>query len=147
MSPEEQLQVVDAVAETLKDSSPEVRKEAFHCLVSLGLDGLARIIDVIDDQNTGLECKCEAVQAIGGAFSEGKVDKSKMVKVAIKALEECLDKENDLLCEAAIGALGEIGPQAINTKPKLLTLLGTKKTNNRICVKIGSALLAISPIH
>lgn len=147
MSPEEQLQVVDAVAETLKDGSTEVRKEAFRCLVGLGLDGLGRIIDVIDDQTTSLECKREAVQAIGGAFAEGKVDKSKMAKVAIKALEECLDKENDLLCEAAIEALGDIGTQAITTKPKLLALLNTKKDNNRICVKIGSALLNISPIH
>ncbi|HYG78573.1 MAG TPA: hypothetical protein VEK08_26475 [Planctomycetota bacterium] len=147
MTPEEQLQVVDAVAETLKDSSPEVRKEAFHCLVGLGLDGLGRIIDVIDDSSTSLECKREAVQAIGGAFSEGKVDKTKMVKVAIKALEDCLEKENDSLTEAAIEALGDIGTQAISSKPKLLALLNAKKDNNRICVKIGSALLNISPIH
>ena len=147
MSPEEQLQVVEAVAETLKDSSPDVRKEAFHCLVSLGLDGLGRMIDVIDDQSTSLECKCEALQAIGGAFAEGKVDKTKMVKVAIKALEDCLDKENDSLSEAAVVALGEIGTQAITTKPKLLALLSSKKENNRLCVKISSALLHISPIH
>jgi len=87
------------------------------------------------------------VQAIGHAFSEGKVDKSKMVKVAIKALEDCLEKENDALSEAAIMALGLIGPQAIGSKPKLLALLTSKKDNNRICVKIGSALLNISPIH
>jgi len=147
MTQEEQLQVVDAVADTLKDTSPEVRKEAFHCLVGLGLDGLGRIIDVIDDQSTALDCKREAVQAIGHAFSEGKVDKSKMVKVAIKALEDCLEKENDALSEAAIMALGLIGPQAIGSKPKLLALLTSKKDNNRICVKIGSALLNISPIH
>ncbi|HEY3321479.1 MAG TPA: hypothetical protein VGP72_13490 [Planctomycetota bacterium] len=147
MTPEEQLLVVDAVAETLKDSSPEVRKEAFRCLIGLGLDGLGKMIDVIEDSATTPECKCEAVQAIGNAFSEGKVDKSKMVKVALKALEECMGKENDNLCEAAVEALGDIGTQAIDSKPKLLALLETKKNNNRICVKIGSAMLKISPIH
>ena len=62
------------------------------------------------------------------------------VKEAIKVLEDCLDKDNDQLCEAAIEALGEIGPQAINTKGKLLALLASKKGNNRICVRVGTAL-------
>ena len=147
MTPEEQLEVVETLAITLKDSSPEVRKEAFRCLVGYGLDGLARIIDVLDDSVTSLECKIEAVNAIGSAFSEGKVDKSRMVKVAIKALEDCLDRENDLLCEAAIGALGLIGTEAISSKSKFLALLTSKKDNNRICVRVAAALLKISPIH
>ena len=146
MTPEEQLQVVDAMAETLKDGSAEVRKEAFHCLVGLGLDGLARIIDVVNESDS-LERKIEAVQALGLAFGEGKVDKSGMIKTAIKSLEECLEKENDALAEAAINALGEIGTQAIFSKPKLLALLNRKKDNNRICVKLGSALLKISPVN
>ena len=147
MTPEEQLEVVETLAITLKDSSPEVRKEAFRCLIGFGLDGLARIVDVLDDSVTSLECKIEAVNAIGSAFSEGKVDKSRMVKVAIKALEDCLDRENDLLCEAAIGALGLIGTEAISSKSKLLALLTSKKDNNRICVRVAAALLKISPIH
>ncbi len=147
MTPEEQLLVVEAVAETLKDTAPDVRKEAFRCLIGLGLDGLGRIIDVIDDASTTLDCKREAVQAIGNAFGEGKVDKSKMVKVAIKALETCLDREDDALCEAAIEAFGEIGTQAIGSKARMLALLNTKKANHRICVKIGSALLKISPMN
>jgi HEAT repeat protein len=147
MTPEEQLQVVDAMAETLKDSSPEVRKEGFHCLVGLGLDGLARIVDVIDEPESTLQCKTEAVRALGQAFSEGKVDKSGMIKVAVKVLEDCLAKESEELREAAIEALGEIGPQAISAKDKLLELLTTKKGNNRVCVRVGTALLKISPLH
>src|SRR5690242_6523641 len=123
MTPEEQLEVVETLATTLKDSSAEVRKEAFRCLIGFGLDGLARIIDVLDDSVSSLDCKIEAVNAIGSAFSEGKVDKSRMVKVAIKALEDCVGRENDTLCEAAIGSLGLIGTEAIGSKPKLLALM------------------------
>ena len=147
MTPEEQLQVVEAIAETLKDASADLRKDAFHCLIGLGLDGLARIVDVVNEPENSLDCKLQAVQAIGQAFSEGKVDKSRIVKEAIKVLEDCLDKDNDQLCEVAIEALGEIGPQAINTKGKLLALLTSKKGNNRICVRVGTALLKISPVH
>ncbi|MCY3017922.1 MAG: hypothetical protein NTW87_02670 [Planctomycetota bacterium] len=147
MSPEEQLQVVDAITETLKDASADVRKEAFHCLIGLGLDGLARIVDVVNEPSNSLDCKLQAVQALGQAFSEGKVFKSGIVKEAIKVLEECLEKDNDQLCEAATEALGEIGPQAIVCKPKLLDLLTTKKGNNRICVRVGTALLKISPLN
>lgn len=147
MTPEEQLEVVETLAATLKDPSSEVRKDAFHCLIGFGLDGLARIIDVLDDSVSTVACKIEAVNAIGTAFSEGKVDKSRMVKVAIKALEDCLGRENDELCEAAIGALGQIGTEAISSKPKLLALMNSKKNNNKICVKVAAALLKISPIH
>jgi HEAT repeat protein len=147
MTPEEQLQVVETLAETLKDNSSEVRKEAFRCLVGFGVDGLGRIIDVIDDNVTSLECKREALLALGSAFAEGRVDKTKQVRMAIKALEDCLGKENDVLAEAAIDALGEIGTQAITSKEKLLALMNSKKDNNRICVKVASSLLKISPIH
>jgi hypothetical protein len=147
MTPEEQLEVVEALSLTLKDSSAEVRKDAFRCLIAFGLDGLARIIDVLDDSVSSLECKVDAVSAIGSAFSEGKVDKSRMVRVAIKALEDCLGRENDVLCEAAIGALGLIGTEAISSKGKLLALMNSKKDNSRICVKVAAALLKISPIH
>jgi hypothetical protein len=147
MTPEEQLQLIDAVAETISDPSPEVRKEAFHCLLGLGLDGLARIVDIIDDQQIRLESKLEAVQALGVAFQEGRVDKTGVIKAAIRALEDCLGRENDALAEAAIQSLGEIGTQAILSKGKLLALLTSKKDNHRICVKVGSALLKISPLH
>lgn len=147
MTPEEQLQVVDAMAETLKDASAEVRKEAFHCLIGLGLDGLARIVDVINEPGTAMDCKLQAVQAMGQAFGEGKVDKTGMIKEAIKVLEQCLESDNDQLIEAAAEALGEIGTQAIFSKAKLMNLLTTKKGNNRICVKVGTALLKISPMN
>jgi HEAT repeat protein len=147
MTPEEQLQVVDTLVETLKNDSSEVRKEAFRCLIGFGLDGLARIIDVIDDNVTALECKREAVSALGNAFAEGRVDKTKQVRIAIKALEDCLGKENDILAEAAIDALGEIGTQAITSKDRLLSLMNAKKENHKICVKIAAALLKISPIN
>lgn len=147
MTPEEQLQLVLAINEALKDPASEVRKEALHCLLGLGLDGLGHIIDAVDDSATSLQCKIEAVEAIGRAFSEGKVDRSRMVKSAVQVLESCLERENDALAEAAIVALGEIGPQAINSKGKLLKLLDAKKDNNRIRVRIGQAVLKISPIH
>lgn len=147
MSPEEQLTLVEAISTTLKDPSSEVRKEAMHCLLGLGLDGLGHIIDAVDDSTTALQCKIEAVEAIGRAFSEGKVDRTRMVKSAVSALEACLGRENEALAEAAIIALGEIGPQAINSKPKLLKLLEEKRENNRIRVKIGLAMLKISPIN
>lgn len=147
MTPEEQLQVVDAMGETLRDSSADVRREGFRCLIGLGLDGLARIVDVVNDPSTTQECKLEAVQALAQAFGQGKVDKSGMIKEAIKVLEECLGHENEQLCEAAIEALGEIGTQAINSKEKLIALLTSKKGNNRVCVKVGTALLKISPLH
>lgn len=147
MTPEEQLQLVDAINDTLKDPSAEVRKEALHCLLGLGIDGLGRIIDAVDDNDTSLQCKIEAVEAIGRAFSEGKVDRTRMVKSAVSVLESCLERENDPLIEAAIISLGEIGPQAINSKGKLLKLLDAKKDRNRIRVQIGLAMLKISPIH
>jgi HEAT repeat protein len=147
MTPEEQLQVVDAMAETLKDSSADVRREGFRCLVGLGLDGLSRIVDVVNEPDNRQECKLEAVQALGMAFGEGKVDRTKMTKEAIKVLQDCLANENEQLCEAAVVALGEIGSAAINGKPKLLELLTAKKGNNRLCAKVGTALLKISPLH
>ncbi len=145
MLAEEQLQVIDALTPSLTDASQDVRREALHCMVGFGLDGLGRIIDALDDANSSSACKCDAVHAIGYAFSEGKVDKSGIVKVAIKALENCLAKED--LCSAAVDALGEIGPQAVGAKSKLLALMDGKKGQNRICVKIGAALLKISPIN
>ncbi|MGD0091844.1 MAG: hypothetical protein ABSE73_18170 [Planctomycetota bacterium] len=147
MTPEEQLQVVDAMAETLQDSSAEVRRQAFHCLIGLGLDGLARIVDVINEQTNSQDCKLQAVQALGQAFGEGKVDKTGIIKEAIKVLEVAIGAENEQLCEAAVEALGEIGTQAIFVKPKLLALLTSKKGNNRLCAKVGTALLKISPPH
>lgn len=145
MLPEEQLLVIDALTPSLTDKSEDVRKEALHCLVGFGLDGLGRIIDVLEDPASDNACKRDAVHAIGYAFSEGKVDKSGIVKGAIKALESCLAKED--LCAAAVDALGEIGPQAVTAKPKLLAVLDGKKGNNSVCVKIGAALLKISPIN
>ena len=49
MFAEEQLQVIDALTPSLTDHSQEVRKEALHCMVGFGLDGLGRIIDVLED--------------------------------------------------------------------------------------------------
>ena len=146
MSPEEQLQVADTLALTLKDGSSEVRKEALSCLIALGLDGLSRIIDVIDDTSAPTETRKEAVEALGSAFSEGRVDKTGMIREAIVALEKCLKNDNPL-CEAAVTALGEIGTQAISTKPRIMALLNESKDINRICVKSASALLKISPVH
>lgn len=145
MLPEEQLQVIDALTPSLTDKNDDVRREALHCLVGFGLDGLCRIIDVLEDPNSDNACKGDAVRAIGYAFSEGKVDKGGIVKLAIKALENCLPKPE--LCSAAVDALGEIGPQAVSAKPKLLALLDGKKGQNLLCVRIGSALLKISPIN
>jgi len=147
MTPEEQLQLAEAMEETLKDPSAEVRREAFHCLIGLGEDGLARIVDVISEPNNSHDCKLQAVQALGQAFGEGKVDKTGMIKGAIKVLEKAIATDDERLCEAAAEALGEIGTQAIFTKPRLLALLAAKKGNNRLCVKVGTALLKISPPH
>jgi len=147
MTTEEQLQLIDAMEETLKDPAAEVRREAFHCLIGLGLDGLARIVDVINEPNNSHDCKLQAVQALGQAFGEGKVDKTGMIKEAIKVLEQAIATDDERLCEAAAEAIGEIGTQAIFTKPKLLALLTAKKGNNRLCVKVGTALLKISPPH
>ena len=147
MTPEEQLQLVDAMVETLKDPAAEVRREAFQCLIGLGLDGLASIVDVINEPANSHDCKLQAVQALGQAFGEGKVDKTGMIKEAIKVLEQAIATDDERLCEAAAEALGEIGTQAILTKPKLLALLAAKKGNNRLCVKVGTALLKISPLH
>jgi hypothetical protein len=145
MLAEEQLLVIDALTPSLTDASQDVRKEALHCMIGFGLDGLGRIIDVLEDPTCDNACKCDAVHAVGYAFSEGKVDKSGIVKVAMKALENCLPKEE--LCSAAVDALGEIGPQAVGAKSKLLALLDGKKGKNLLCVKIGAALLKISPIN
>ncbi|HLX60585.1 MAG TPA: hypothetical protein VKX17_04820 [Planctomycetota bacterium] len=145
MLPEEQLQVIDALTPSLTDKDENVRREALHCMVGFGLDGLGRIIDVLEDANSDNACKSDAVGAIGLAFSEGKVDKSGIVKDAIKALEKCLPKPE--LCAAAVDAFGEIGPQAVSAKSKLLALLDGKKGQNMLCVKIGAALLKISPIN
>ena len=147
MSPEEQLIVVTALEETLADTSSDVRKQALHCLVALGLDGLGRIIDAIDDAKTLPACRLEAVQALGSAFSEGKVDKKAVVRMAIKALEDCLTREDDTLVEAAVDALGDIGTEAISAKPKLLALMDGKRNHHRIRVKCAAALLNISPVH
>src|ERR1700710_417481 len=108
MLAEEQLLVIDALTPSLTDASQDVRKEALHCMIGFGLDGLGRIIDVLEDPTCDNACKRDAVHAIGYAFSEGKVDKSGIVKVAMKALEGCLT--NSELCAAAVDALGEIGP-------------------------------------
>lgn len=145
MLAEEQLLVIDALTPSLTDKAHEVRTEALRCLIGFGLDGLGRIIDVLEDPNCDSACKNDAVHAIGYAFSEGKVDKSGTVKMALKALENALAKED--LCAAAVDALGEIGPQAITAKSKLLALIDGKKGQNLICVKIGAALLKISPIN
>jgi hypothetical protein len=147
MTPEEQLQLADTLFQTLKDDAQDVRKEALHCLMAIGTDGLGRVIDCVEDDSVALPCKIDAIEAIGRAFSEGKVDRSSMVKSAVGALEKCIDREHDGLCEAAISSLGEIGPQAINAKPHLLKLLDEKKENNRLRVKISHALLRISPVH
>ena len=146
MSPEEQLQVIEALAGTIKGSTADVRKEAFHCLIELGLDGLSRIIDVVDDPDATDECRKEAVEALGTAFSQGKVDKTGMIRHAIRALESCLTKD-PTVCEAAVVAIGDIGTEAISAKPKLLALLDGKKDNSRICVKTAAALLKVSPVH
>ncbi len=145
MLPEEQLLVIDALTPSLTDKSADVRKDALRCMIGFGLDGLGRIIDVLEDPACDSACKCDAVHAIGYAFSEGKVGKSGIVKVAMKALENCLTKED--LCSAAVVALGEIGPQAVAAKKNLLAMLDGKKGNNLLCVKIGAALLKISPIN
>lgn len=146
MTPEEQLRVIEVVAAALKDASADVRKEALHCLVGLGTDGLGRIVDVIDDAATTPECRAEAVRALGNAFAEGRVDKSGMIKTAIHALETCLARDDKALAEAAVDALGDIGTLAIAAKPKLLALLdGTQ--DNRLRVKATAALLKVSPVH
>ncbi|MEI6232582.1 MAG: hypothetical protein WCT04_05995 [Planctomycetota bacterium] len=145
MLAEEQLLVIDALTPSLTDKAQDVRNEALHCMIGFGLDGLGRIIDVLEDPACDSACKNDAVRAIGYAFSEGKVDKSGIVKVVIKALETCLTKDD--LCSAAVDALGEIGPQAVAAKSKLLAMLDGKKGKNLICVKIGAALLKISPIN
>ena len=145
MLQEEQLRVIEALTPALTDKNEDVRRQALHCLIAFGPDGLGRLVDVIDDANAGDASKNDAVQALGNAFSEGKVEKSGIVKTAIKALEKCLEKE--ALCAAAVVALGEIGPQAVSAKPKLLALLDGKIGQNALCVKIGAALLNISPIN
>jgi HEAT repeat protein len=147
MRPEEQLQVIEVLAQSISDSAPEVRRQAFACLVGFGMDGLDRIIDVIDNEKTSRDCRRDAVHALGGAFSEGKVDKAPMIKLAITALEECLANPDGELCEAAVDALGDIGPPAIAAKSKLLALLDGKKGQNKLCVKIAAALLKVSPVH
>jgi HEAT repeat protein len=145
MRAEEQLQVIEALTPALTDASDDIRKQALHCLVGFGPDGLGRIVDVLDDEKASIQAKCDAAHAIGAAFSEGKVDKSGIVKVAFKALEKALESAD--LCESAVTALGAIGPAAVLAKPKLLALLDGKRGNNALCVKIGAALLAISPIN
>lgn len=145
MLQEEQLRVIDALTPALTDNSDEVRKQALHCMIGFGPDGLGRLVDVTDDAAASTACKNDAVHAIGYAFSEGKVEKSGIVRSAIKALEKCLEKEE--LCAAAVDALGEVGPQAVSAKPKLLAMLDGKQGQNMICVKIGAALLKISPIN
>ena len=117
MLAEEQLQVIDALTPSLTDSSHDVRSEVLRCMVGFGLDGLGRIIDVLEDPTCDNACKNDAVHAIGYAFSEGKVDKSGIVKIAIKALENCLTKE-DLSAPRRLTALGEIGPQTVAAKSK-----------------------------
>ncbi len=103
MLPEEQLLVIDALTPSLTDKSEDVRREAAHCLVGFGLDGLGRIIDVLEDSNCEPACKRDAVNAIGYAFSDGKVDKGGIVKGAIKALER-LPREGGFGAAAAVDA-------------------------------------------
>lgn len=144
MLQEEQLRLIEALTPALSDKDEEVRKQALHAMIGYGPDGLGRLVDLIEDAASDVACKRDAIHAMGYAFSEGKVEKSGIIKSAIKALEKCLEKEE--LCGGAVDALGEIGPQAVTAKPKLFALLDGKRGNNLVCVKIGEALLKISPI-
>jgi len=144
MLQEEQLRVIEALTPALSDKQEDVRKQALHAMIGYGPDGLGRLVDLIEDSTRDTICKRDAIHAIGYAFSEGKVEKTGIVKSAIKALEKSLEKE-ELRCEA-VDALGEIGPQAVSAKPKLFALLDGKQNNNLLCVKISEALLKISPI-
>src|SRR4051794_16368826 len=141
MSPEEQLTVMETLTDVAAGHSEEPRRLALICLVGFGNDGIIRIVDLIDNLNADLDSRADAAHALAKAFSEGKVENSATIKSAIAALEGSLARGDSQLCNAAVAALGEIGPQAIGAKPALMELLDAKRGEYHLVVAIAAALL------